>query len=651
MSRIAAVTLALSIVGHALFLGFGAPRKREVPKVIERGAGPAVLAATDTFERKQRAQAQRRALVEQARADRAKGTLLLGRFVLDANRIDADEDGQIFEYENALSKYEKRLSDLREVLRDEPFIVFAVSSTFGDLRYHGRPGGRMGDALLDGGGSCEQVAQLVVAAAFDVGRGKEVSFRVYGKPGPDGAAHLAPMGKYDGKDFDLMTGSPAAPGGARVLPDDLVEVYARVHGLAPPLEGALAKKGTGNGAATSARVNQPNAEPERRSLASGFPPNDDGFPGSLPLFAERAIKPPMMAGTVESGADDAEVAAERARHCAYFLRMASLSPLTVDALRAESDDEDALSVEAVRVPNGPRLEREARLLRAAEDLATNPYVDAADHLLGYACMAALGEVAAIDFSLAGERRLAALALETGNRGRAGGKKLLADVNWKSAEGVATTKRLRTDFAGNYWLLLFLEGGDDVVLDLARRGDSDDWGRISSMAALLLYPNTRARALDLMTKFSRREQVDVMHEIFHAHDHLRPWATNYEFDVPTEASASAQTFFQVYQVFRRIAFRLWEGQREPSETVDAFLIDAREAGLDMAWQAAIIDYYARNVLGLYSQRNKGLEIMLALKRAMQYNTHPSLDPLRRQMAYIEAQGRLDVRTLADAFRQR
>ena len=34
-----------------------------------------------------------------------------------------------------------------------------------------------------------------------------------------------------------------------------------------------------------------------------------------------------------------------------------------------------------------------------------------------------------------------------------------------------------------------------------------------------------------------------------------------------------------------------------------------------------------------------------------NKDPSLDPLRKQIAYIEAEGRLDARTLADAFRQR
>ncbi len=653
MSRFIAATVALSIAGHAIFLGFGAPRKRDVVKTVDRGVAVVVLGATETFARKRQARVLRQALVEEARAARANRTLLLGRFLLDANRIDADEDGQIFEYEEALARYEKRLADLRTALRDELFVVYAVASTFGDLRYHGRPGGRMGETLVDGGGSCEQVAQLVVSAAFDIGRGKEVSFRVYGKPGTDGAAHLAPVGKHDGIEYDLMTGGPAAPGGLRVDPDELVEVYARVHGLAPPLEGPRPKGMAGAGAGVSSvkteGKNPPNREPGRTSLASGFPPNDDGFPGSLPLYAERAIKPPGFGGTVEGAIDDAELVIERARHCAYFVRMASLSPLTVDMVPDASAAHRTFPIEPARIPNASRLEREARLLRAAEDLVNNKAVDDADHLMAHACLAVLGEMAAIDFSLAGERRIAALALDTGTRARQEGKKLLGDIQWRTPDGKELARKLRVDFSGRFWLLLFLEGGSDVVLELARHGHNDDWGRISSFAALLLFPDTRVRALDVVTKFSRREQVDVMHEVFHAHDHLRPWATNYEFDVPLDSGPAAQTFVQVYHVFRRLAYRLWEGQREPIETVDAFLVETREAGLDSAWQAAIVDYYARNVLGLYSQRNKGLDVLVALKRAMQSNLHPSLEPLRKQLAFIEAQGRLDARTLADAFR--
>jgi len=656
MSRFLIPTLALSIAGHALFLGYGAPRKQPVRYFATSGISSVVTNRTETFVRKTNARAARRSLVADARAARAQGSLRLGHFLLEAERIDADEEGQFFDYDEALIRYDKRLSDLQIALRDELSVAFAAPSTFGDLRYHGRPGGRMGDALLDSGGSCEQVAQLVVAAAFDAGRSKEVSFRAYGKPGPDGASHLAPISKHEGVDYDLMTGLPAAKGGVRVAPDELVEIYARVHGLAPPIEDHSAKpmgQRPGNAAFAAAPANNVaagNLEPGRRSIAAGFPPNDDAFPGSLPLYAERAIKAPTAAGANEGGLEEPEMATERARHCAYFLRMSALSPLTIDILSDDSQSNDSISVETVRVPNGSRLEREARLLRAAEDLVTNRSVDDADHLLGYACLAALGDVAAVDFTLAGERRLASLALETGKRARESGKELLGTIRWKTPDGVALSHRLRTDYAGRFWLLLFLEGGENVVLDLARHGDADDWGRISSAAALLLFPNTRIRAFQIVKKFSRREQVDVMHEIFHAHDHLRPWATNYEFEVPPDADPAALSFAHTYRVFRALAFRLWEAQREPGETVDAFLNESREAGLDAAWQAALIDYYARNVLGLYSQRNKGLQIMVALDRAIQQNPHPSLDTLRRQIAFIKNEGKLDARTLADAFRQ-
>lgn len=653
MSRFLNAALALSVVGHAAFLAYGAPR-RHVDSTIERRLGAVMMAATDQVVTKHQARLLRKALIDAAKVARANGTFRLGHFMLEANRIDADEDGQIFDYDEALSAYEKRLSELRAVLREESVVAFAAPEVFSDLRYYGRPGGRMGDALLDGGGSCEQLAQLVVAAAYDIGRGRDVAFRAYGKVGPDGAGHLAPIAKHDGVEFDLMTGAPAVRGGVRVAPDELIEVYARVHGLEPMLEGGAVKNGATSdkfGAEIQKRTLSANLEPNRKSLAAGFPPNDDAFPVSLPLYAERALKPPGFGGAVDEGVDEAEATIERARHCAYFVRMSALSPLTIDVLAEENARHDEHSFEVVRMPNTSRLEREARLLRAAEDLALNKSVSEADHLLGYACLAAVGDMAAVDFSLAGERRLSALALDTGKRAREGGKQLIHEIPWKTPDGKELSRQLRENFAGRFWLLLFLEGGEDIVLDLARRSDADEWGRISSVAALLLFPNTRVRAFEIVGKFSRREQVDVMHEIFHAHDHLRPWATNYEFELPPDAPPMAGTFAQVYRVFRAMAFRLWEGQREPGETVDALLREARDAGLDAAWQAALIDYYARNVLGLYSQRNKGLEIMEALERAIQTNKHPSLDPLRRQIAYIKAEGKLNARTLADSFRQK
>jgi hypothetical protein len=43
--------------------------------------------------------------------------------------------------------------------------------------------------------------------------------------------------------------------------------------------------------------------------------------------------------------------------------------------------------------------------------------------------------------------------------------------------------------------------------------------------------------------------------------------------------------------------------------------------------------------------------MKISEAARRNNHYSLELLRKQLAYIEAEGRLDARTVADAFRMR
>jgi hypothetical protein len=634
------VPVIASILGHAFLLGVGMPRARRAVGTIEGSVASPIALAVGDVARKERAAIERRALVEAAREDRERGRLLLGRFLIEANRIDAEEAGQAFDAAEVASRYEERLSKLRDALREEASVTLAVPKIFGDLRYYGRPGGRMGDALLEGGGSCEQVAQLVVAAAYDAGRAKEVALRSYGKPMQGGATHLAPIGIRDGEEHDLMSGKLAITRGSRVPPDELIEVYARIHGLAPK----LARKG-GAGEGGSGKTN---LEPGRTSLAEGFPPNDDAYPGSLPLYAARAVQSPT---DVAEEPEDPNLFLERARHCAYFVRMAALDPPTIEVEPDPWMGISAASAEPVRAPNPPKLEREAMLLRAAEDLAQSPTADEADRLMSLACLASLGEVAAIDFTLAGERKLATAAVEASKRGRDEGKKALAEITWKGEQGERVGRRLNVDFGGRTWLLLFLEGGGDVVLELTLQNERDNWGRLAAMAALVLFPETRTRALAAIASWPPSEQVAVMHEIFHAHDHLRPWATNYDLKPPKDAPASVEPFVRSYRVFRGLAFRLWEGQRDVGECLEALRRESREAGVDATWEAAMLEYYARNSLGLLAMRSKGVEVVMKISEAARRNNHYSLELLRKQLAYIEAEGRLDARTVADAFRMR
>ncbi|MRG93842.1 hypothetical protein [Polyangium spumosum] len=637
MSRRALCTVILSVLGHALFLYVGAPRARELPRTLDHAATSPITASADALARRERAREARRRLVEAARLERREGRLALGNFLLEANRIDAEEAGEDLDMAEARARYEDRLARLREALRDGDPVTLAVPFAFEDMTYHGQPGGRMADALLDGGGSCEQIAQLVVAAVFDAGKPAEVALRFYGKPMADGVTHLAPIAIRGHAEHDLMSGAPAAPGGSRLAPDELVEVYARVHGLAPPIAASPGGGEQGGSAAAAAAT----TTASRPSLSAGFPPNADVYPGALPLYSVRAVKHPLEGGEV---LDDPSFAAEGARHCAYFLRMASLSPPTIDVERG-------VVLEPHPTPRPQRLEREAFLLRVAQDLAKSPEADEADRLMSYACLTALGEVAGTDFTLAGERRLALSAVATGKAAREAGEEALAAIRWSSEDGARIARRLETDYAGRAWILLFLKGGGDVVLDLTLRSSRESWGRVNALGALVLFPETRARAIEATASLSIRDQVDVMHEVFHAHDHLRPWATNYDLEEPPGASPAVSRFVRAYRVFRGVAFRLWEGQREVGETLAALREEARAAGLGVAWEAAMLDYHARNVLGLHAPRPAGFEVVAPLVEATRRNPDPSLDLLRKQLAYIEAEGRLDARTLADAFRMR
>jgi hypothetical protein len=664
MSHRATATLLVSLLGHALVFSIGLSAAREEEAEARWPAmapGPVIAAGAAVVERAARLDRARRALVDEARADLKNGKLALGRFLLRANRIDAEALGQEIDFDEAEARFEARLRALREALeRDD--VRHAVPAVFGDLRYVGQPGGFMGSALLEEAGSCEQVAELVVAAVFDAGRPGEIALRHYGRPMDDGVAHVTPVALRGADELDLMTGRPAIPGGMRVQASELVEIYARAHGLAPELTSAGGSAGTGvgtgtragagagaaTGTGTAAAPERPErAGPSRPTLARGFPPNNDRYPGALPLYAARALREPT---DDPEEPFDAETAKDQALNCAYFLRMAMLSPPLVEVQTSLTGHASGVAMEPYRIPKPVRLEREAMLLSAAESLAESESSNDADRIMGWACVAALGESAAVDFTLAGERRFAEAAIEKHRRAREEGRKALASIRWSSEEGQRIAARLSQDFGGRTWILLALEGGDDVVFGLIQKAHREDWGRVSSLAALALWPGSRSRALGLIETLPARDQVEVMHEIFHAHDHMRPWATNFDFG-DEEPGAPGAAFRKVYRVFRGAAWRLWEGHREVGEIFAALRSEASRAGISDAWEAALIEYCGRNALGLYSQRAKGMDLVRALKKAVEESGHPSLATLRRQIDHIESQGLLDARTLADAMRLR
>lgn len=106
----------------------------------------------------------------------------------------------------------------------------------------------------------------------------------------DGASHLTPIAIEGRVEHDLMSGRVASPGGMRIEVDELVEIYARAHGLADPLADtsqAIAKGATGatkagstagaGHASSAASDDEDDGAPRRPTLAAGMPPNGNGY--------------------------------------------------------------------------------------------------------------------------------------------------------------------------------------------------------------------------------------------------------------------------------------------------------------------------------------------------------------------------------------
>ncbi len=606
--------------------------ERAAPARVGLGA-PALAVA-----RKASVAIERAALVERARADRARGALALGEFLLAANALDARDEGRTFDLARASALYQARLVALRAGLAKEG-ARDAVPSVFGDLHYYGRPGGRMGDALLDGGGACEPLSQLLASTLHDAGLAASAELRFYGGSS-DGVTHLAPIFIDRDQAFDLLTGGPAQLAGSPFPAADLIEVYARAHGLAPPLparEDSVASVPVG--------AAEPAAPlPEASSLSAGYPPNHDRFPGMIPLYQSRAVHAPDDAELAPSSAHDA---ADQALECAFFVRMAVLDPPHLrlgewpEAPRGGSATTGG--IELRRVPTQVQLDRTLSRIRLVEQTlgglgpdavgadARRSAADRADRLMGLACLSALYDRAVIDFTFAGEREMARVSAAKKGQADALGTALLGSVRWNDPEGSALLARLASQFSGRNWLLLVLPGGEVPVLRLVTGAAKEDWGRINALAALVVSPSTRKAAVDLLESRPRAEQVEVMHEVFHAHDHLRPWASNYALEGEGESPWSAREFARAYRVFRGMAWGLWEGARPMDALLAQLVTEVARAGLGREWERAFLEYYARNALNLRASRPDALPFSRALARFLRERGHADLEIYQTRLA--------------------
>ncbi len=562
------------------------------------GLGPVGEAALRA-ERPLEARRRRAELVTEARAARANGSLALGDFLLQANEIDAEGEGRPFDIAEARRLFAARVARLRGAVARTP-LDLAVASTFEDLAYTGTPGGLMSEVLFAKRGSCEPVSHLVVATLHDAGLGSGASLRFYGGTSA-GVTHLAPLlvleervqQRVVRREIDLTRGREPLAGGVTFAPEDLVEVYARAHGLAPPLSSVPRPAGE-----------EPDSflVPASRTMTSGYPPNADRFDGALPLFAERAVIGPTPQR--EGGGDTSPF---EAPPCAVHVSLAWLDAPSAMAMSAH-----AARVELVREPSQEQLESLSTTIMAIES-ARRPDDALASRLLGHACLVALYERAGLLFSLGNQRAVSLRAMKSREREARAGKVALAELMALSTARRHDLERELAELSmGRVWVLLFLEGGSDAVVAMATLPQSAFSGTLS-VAALLVSPDTRARGVEIADSLKLSEQIDLMHELMHAHDNARPWAASYKLDLARTLSTSP--FAKKNRVFAALAWRLWDGGRQPEEAVAALVREGAAEQLDKRSQDAIADYYMQSYFRLMRQRQGGDEMIDRADKAL------------------------------------
>ena len=351
-------------------------------------------------------------------------------------------------------------------------------------------------------------------------------------------------------------------------------------------------------------------------MASGYPPNDDRFPGATPLYAGRAVQAPAAAGAAPAVTPGVDVA-----DCAFFVRVAALDSSGAGRRRAGRGLRGRTAARAHRRADGAAF----ALIQAAEQSIAAPRVDPAEQLMGLACLAALYDTAAVGLTLASEGALAQVAAERGHAAAASGEALLGGVDWSDPAGRKLLLRLAERYAGRNWLLLLLHGGDAPVLRLAESATKDDWGRINALAALLVAPATRAAALALVEGLPRRQQIEVMHEVFHAHDHLA---------VVLELRARRRRrgrFRPGLPGLPRAGLGALGGRRPADEALAALDRDASRERLGHGWEATLLKYYGRNALELHRHRADGAVVAGVLERWLREHGYTDLELYQSALA--------------------
>lgn len=562
----------------------------------------------------QAAQARRSAAMElraehvaKARLARDEGKLRLGRFLLVANALDAFEAGSPLDVETSIERYAARLASLEPAIA-RLGVPGAMAEVFGDLHYVGLPGGRMADLLESRSGSCEPLSHLLAAALHDLGHGPRLALRYWGAPVGD-ATHLTPVWSDASAELDLVTQEPPTPGGVSFPAEELVEAYARTHGLAPRVPRADARVGASEPA--------PRSETVLRSMTAGYPANDDRFEGGLPLWSDRAIRArdeaPSKAAAARGDATSSDPSAELAQVCAFAVPLGSLDPARV---AAELGD-DVAPVELYRVPSDTTLERLSRNLIEVERLRPSFAGDRARRAVGLSCLAALYDHAALAFALAKEPTVAARAAREARAASEAARESFSELDLGATS--EDRARLTTELAGPSWLLLHVEGGDRVVERLV----DDTVAQVQLSTAMLLHPSTRLAAERRAAKLDPETMVLVLHELWRVHGEA---GGSGDAHADPNDDVDAARFRKAHKAFAPLARALWSETAELLPALDRFERRSLELALDRDARLAIVTFFTRNVTWLHAHRASGSSVLGALDRWVSEHGYGSVEEL-------------------------
>ncbi len=473
--RLAAAVVAASMVGHSLVL-FPQPA---------HFAASAYKAAADSVSssyREYKVGRDRAELVGTARKQLEEGKLELGRFILKANEIDSYEEGVNFDAKKAGVAYEKYLADLAYGISSGKRPQKSLSDTLKGLSYFGVPGGRMGDAINEGGGSCVQLSHLAASLMYDAGYKDRTHIRLYG-PGDNGVGHMAPVFQENLREYDLVSGVLSNMSGTRIAPSDLVEAYARAHGLAPPLleeTGRLAKGANG-------------MLPEGRPDGFSYPAAKGKASVDAPLFSSNAVRefnPDFKPSGKESR--------KGLRNTTFvMLRQVSgrfINP-TSAGLLPSGTPQDTVRVHR-EAGDGDRLKSVSDLIEDALGILASPEggkprVKTA--LLGQ--LAALYFEAGWELALLGRHSIAETVKKQCGRMREMGKDSIAKLTQEDAKDPP-------------WEVVYLgRDGQQMVIDSLRYGWSG--GKAHGLALLAAFEGTREVAIANIERRGKIEQAEVI----------------------------------------------------------------------------------------------------------------------------------------------